>query len=100
MNIIRALCGDGDQLLTSEGSFVIIYNWAKVNNVMCRTVPLADDYNYDLKGILKSINRQTKIIYLSNINNPTGTIISQAELESFLKKVPVEVLVIVDEAYF
>ncbi|MDA0194804.1 MAG: histidinol-phosphate transaminase [Bacteroidetes bacterium] len=100
MNIIRAFCRDGDELLTSEGSFVIIYNWARVNNVMCRSVPLRDDYSFDLNGILKSIHRQTKIIYLSNVNNPTGAMISCSELEDFLNKVPKEILVIVDEAYF
>jgi len=100
MNILKAFCGDDDQLLTSEGSFAIIYNWAKINNVMCRTVPLTANYQYDLSGILRSITRQTKIIYLSNVNNPTGSMISKEELTGFLQSVPEEVLVIVDEAYF
>ncbi|MEQ9424949.1 MAG: histidinol-phosphate transaminase [Cyclobacteriaceae bacterium] len=100
LNIIRAFCDDGNEVLTSEGTFMIIYNWAKINNVICRAVPLTDDYKFDLDGIIKSINRDTKVIYLSNINNPTGTMITERELDNFLNKVPEEVLVIVDEAYF
>lgn len=100
MSIIRAFCSDEDEFLTSQGTFVIVYNWAKVNNVFCRTVPLNDSHGFDLEAILKSINRQTKIIYLSNINNPTGTMVNKADLVSFLEKVPENILVIVDEAYF
>lgn len=100
MSIIRAFCSNDDELLTSQGTFVIIYNWAKVNNIFCRAIPLTEEYTLDLEGILKSINRQTKVIYLSNINNPTGTMISQTELVAFLEKVPDNILVIVDEAYF
>ena len=100
MSIIRAFCSGDDEFLTSQGTFVIIYNWAKVNNVFCRTVPLSEGYGFDLESILKAINRQTKMIYLSNINNPTGTMISKVDLIAFLEKVPENILVIVDEAYF
>ena len=100
MSIIRAFCTGDDEFLTSQGTFVIVYNWAKVNNIFCRALPLTPDYAFDLKAILKSVNRQTKVIYLSNINNPTGTMITKTDLVNFLEKIPDEVLVIMDEAYY
>lgn len=100
MSIIKAFCSDDDEFLTSEGTFVIVYNWAKVNNILCKALPLTTDYAFDLEAILKSVNRQTKVIYLSNVNNPTGTMITRKDLVNFLEKIPDSILVIVDEAYF
>jgi histidinol-phosphate aminotransferase len=100
MNIIRAFCADEDEILTSEGSFVIIYVWSAVSHVKCVRVPLTDDYRYDMKKIYQSISPKTKIIYLSNANNPTGAVITMQEMREFLEKVPKEILVIADEAYF
>ncbi len=100
MLAIRALCSGDDEFLTSGGSFVIIYNWARINNVRCVSMPLTESYGFDLDAIKSRINRNTKIIYLANVNNPTGTMISKAELEDFMQNVPDHILVIVDEAYF
>ena len=100
MSVIRAFCSKDDELLTSQGTFVIIYNWAKVNNIFCRPIPLTTNYELDLEGILQQVNRQTKVIYLANINNPTGTMISKSALVDFLDKIPDNILIIVDEAYF
>lgn len=100
MQTIRALCSGDDEFLTSEGGFVIIYNWAKINNVRCVSMPMTEGYGFDLEAIKSRINRNTKIIYLANVNNPTGTMITRQELDSFMQYVPDHVLVIVDEAYF
>lgn len=100
MLTIRALCSGEDEFLTSGGSFVIVYNWARINNVRCVSMPLTENYSFDLEAIKSRINRNTKIIYLANVNNPTGTMISKAELDTFMQHVPDNILVIVDEAYF
>lgn len=100
MMAIRALCGGDDEFLTSEGSFVIIYNWARINNVRCVSMPLRDDYSFDLDAIKSRVNINTKAIYLANVNNPTGTGIWVDELEKFIRSLPDDILVIVDEAYF
>jgi len=63
------------------------------------TVPL-NDYRYDLRAISAAINEHTKIIYLANPNNPTGTIFSRKEFDEFKSTVPDHVLIILDEAYF
>ncbi len=100
MLTIRALCSGDDEFLTSGGSFVIVYNWARINNVRCVSMPLTESYGFDLEAIKSRINRNTKIIYLANVNNPTGTMITKAELGDFMQNVPDHILVIVDEAYF
>jgi histidinol-phosphate aminotransferase len=64
-----------------------------------KLVPLKD-YHFDLDGIASAITDKTKLVYLCNPNNPTGTIFSRAKFEDFIKKVPEHVLVILDEAYF
>ncbi|MEQ8905737.1 histidinol-phosphate transaminase [Ekhidna sp.] len=100
MLAIRALCTGEDEFLTSEGGFVIIYNWARINNVRCVAMPMTQGYGFDLEAIKSRINRNTKVIYLANCNNPTGTGIPKAELDNFMQHVPDHILVIVDEAYF
>ncbi|WP_424963315.1 histidinol-phosphate transaminase [Ekhidna sp.] len=100
MHAIRAMCTGEDEFLTSEGGFVIIYNWARINNARCVAMPMTDNYAFDLEAIKSRINRNTKVIYLANVNNPTGTMITQQELDSFMQHVPDHILVIVDEAYF
>lgn len=100
MLAIRALCSGEDEFLTSEGGFMIIYNWARINNVRCVSMPMTENYSFDLEAIKSRINRNTKIIYLANVNNPTGTMISRTELDDFMLTVPDHILVIVDEAYF
>ena len=64
-----------------------------------RTVPYRD-WAYDLTALAAAINTNTKIVYLANPNNPTGTIFSKDEFEAFYKRVPERVLIILDEAYF
>ncbi|MBX2977186.1 MAG: histidinol-phosphate transaminase [Ignavibacteriaceae bacterium] len=97
--IIMTCSNEGDELLTSEGSFIGWYvNSDKLGRKSVK-VPLTKDYKYDLDSISKAITDKTKIIYLANPNNPTGTIFSSKELESFFETVPSNVLVVLDEAY-
>lgn len=58
-----------------------------------------ENHKFDLDKVLNLINNRTKIIFICNPNNPTGTIVTQKEVESFLKKVPGKVIVVFDEAY-
>lgn len=98
-NIIRAFLCDEDEVLTSEGTFVGFYVLARSRGVKMVTIPLSD-YRFDLEAIAAHINEHTKIIYLANPNNPTGTIFTTAEFDTFMKAVPPHVLIILDEAYF
>lgn len=90
---------DGDEVLLSEGTFSEYKFVAQIVNAGIRAVPLKD-YTYDLDGFLKQVTSKTKVIFLCNPNNPTGTYFSQAKLVTFLKKISPEALIVMDEAYY
>lgn len=98
-SIIRTFLNDDDEVLTTEAAFIGFQVIAKGRGVAYRTVPY-NNWHYDLKALAQAINEKTKIIYLANPNNPTGTIYTRAEFEEFYKHVPERVLIILDEAYF
>ena len=98
-NIIRTFLADNEEVLTSEGTFVGLYVLARSRGVKMVTVPLRD-YHFDLPAIAEAITERTKIIYLANPNNPTGTVFTKKEFDLFMKSVPSHVLIILDEAYF
>ena len=62
-------------------------------------VPMKN-YTHDLKAMLKAIKKNTRLVYIANPNNPTGTIVTKAEVEEFFREVPDHILVIMDEAYY
>jgi len=98
-NIIRTFLCDEDEVLTTESAFIGFQVLAKSRGVKYRTVPYKD-WHYDLPAIAGQINEHTKIIYLANPNNPTGTIFTRHEFDDFYRHVPERVLIILDEAYF
>lgn len=98
-NIIRAFLGDEDEVLTTESAFIGFQVLAKSRGVAYRTVPYKS-WHYDLEALAAAINERTKIVYLANPNNPTGTIFTRLEFDRFYAHVPERVLIILDEAYF
>src|SRR5204863_9878111 len=98
-NIIRAFLCDDDEVLTTEAAFIGFQVLAKSRGVTYRTVPYKN-WHYDLEALAAAINERTKIIYLANPNNPTGTIFTKHEFDRFYAHVPERVLIILDEAYF
>tara|TARA_Y100000782_G_C10183182_1_gene265003 strand:- start:331 stop:1425 length:1095 start_codon:yes stop_codon:yes gene_type:complete len=98
-NINKAFIEQEEELLTSEGSFVSVYVWAKASNIKLKTVPLKPDYSFDLDAIYNAITEKTKVIYLANANNPTGSMLNKTELLHFIEKVPKHIIIVVDEAY-
>jgi histidinol-phosphate aminotransferase len=98
-DIIRTFLGDRDEILTTEAAFGGFQVLAHSRGVRYRTVPY-DNWHYDLRNLAAAITEHTKIIYLANPNNPTGTIFTRQEFEAFYHHVPERVLIILDEAYF
>ncbi len=98
-NIIRAFLCDDDEVLTSEGTFIGFYVLARSRGTRLLTVPLRN-YHFDLRAIADRVTQHTKIIYLANPNNPTGTVFDRQEFDDFMGRVPDRVLIILDEAYF
>jgi len=87
-----------DEVIISKNTFSA---YELVTRVFGGNLVLVDLKNYeqDLEGTAKAITKKTKLIFLTNPHNPTGTIFSATDLEAFLKKVPDNVLVAIDEAY-
>jgi histidinol-phosphate aminotransferase len=98
-SIIRAFLCDDDEVLTTEAAFIGFQTLARSRGVKYRTVPYRD-WHYDLPALAGQINSHTKIVYLANPNNPTGTIFTRHEFDDFYRHVPERVLIILDEAYF
>ncbi len=98
-NIIRTFLCDDDEVLTTEAAFLGFQVLARSRGIAYRTVPYKN-WRYDLEGIAAAITPKTKIIYLANPNNPTGTIFTRQEFKTFYSHVPERVLIILDEAYF
>jgi histidinol-phosphate aminotransferase len=98
-NIIRAFLCDEDEVLTTDAAFIGFQVLARSRGVKYRTVPYCD-WHYDLPALARAINPHTKIVYLANPNNPTGTIFTKHQFDEFYKHVPERVLIILDEAYF
>jgi histidinol-phosphate aminotransferase len=96
--LVQALCADGDEVVFPWRSFEaypIVTHVAMARGVR---VPLVD-HALDLDGLLKAITDRTRLVFVSNPNNPTGTALRTAELTDFLDRVPEDVLVVLDEAY-
>jgi histidinol-phosphate aminotransferase len=98
-NIIRTFLGDEDEVLTTDAAFIGFQVLAKSRGTPYRTVPYRD-WHYDLTALANAITERTKIVYLANPNNPTGTIFSKHEFDEFYRHVSERVLIILDEAYF
>lgn len=98
--IVRAFLGPDQEVLTSENSFIGFTILSRSVGATLKTVPLTKDYRYDVKKIAQAITTKTKVIYIANPNNPTGTYIRKEEFDYLMSHVPDYVLVILDEAYF
>jgi histidinol-phosphate aminotransferase len=98
--IARAFIQPGDEVLTAENTFIGFYILARGAGSKLVTVPRTPDHRYDVKALAAGITDKTKVIYIANPDNPTGTYISEGEFDYLMEHVPAHVLVILDEAYF
>ena len=96
--IARTLLLPGLNAITSERSFIVYPIATQAAGGQLIQVPMRNN-GFDLNAIARAIDEHTRIIYISNPNNPTGTLIPAKELDRFLDEVPGHVIVILDEAY-
>ncbi len=97
--IAETFLNEGEEAIMGEPAFLIYRLAAKIMKGRCRLVNLKDS-THDLMAMAGTINKKTKLIFIANPNNPTGTMVAAEEVASFMKKVPEEVIVIFDEAYY
>lgn len=94
----HALMAPGVDVVVSQYCFAIYPLVAKIFSANVITVP-ARQYGHDLPAMLKAITPQTRVVFVANPNNPTGTVASKAELIEFANQIPPQVLLVFDEAY-
>ena len=98
--IARSFLSPGVEVLTSDKTFIGFYILARSAGANIITVPQTQEYRYDVDAMIKKISDKTKVIYIANPNNPTGSYITKTEFDHLMQHVPDHVLVIIDEAYF
>ena len=98
-SIMRTFLQHGDEIIAAENSFIGFRILANATSIHTNWITM-NDYHHDLSAMAEKISDYTKIIYLANPDNPTGTYFTVEEFDSFMEKVPSQVLVILDEAYF
>ena len=97
--ISRALLQPGLNTVVATPTFPQYAHNAKIEGAEIREVPLIEG-QHDLEGFVRAIDSNTAIIWLCSPNNPTGSLIPASDLQQFIKRVPENTLVVIDEAYF
>ena len=99
-SVVKAFCEPGDNIITADKTFAV-YEWvAEFSGVEARLVPLDREHRFAPEDMLAAVDRRTKIIFVCNPNNPTGTYWDEATMRRFLDEVDGRCIVVADEAYF
>jgi histidinol-phosphate aminotransferase len=97
--IAQTFINEGDEVIVASPSFGIYNTTTGLMGAKVKTVPFRNK-NYDFEGFLEAVNENTKLLYICNPNNPTGNIVTGEDLDGFLARLPEDVVVILDEAYY
>ena len=95
----RAVAQEGDEVVFSKHAFAVYPLATQAVGGKAIEVPATKDYGHDLPAMLKAITPKTRLVFVANPNNPTGTFLPAKEIETFLEQVPSNVVVVIDEAY-
>ncbi len=98
--VVQITCGPGDEVVFAWRSFEAYPIIVRVTGATPVQVPLTSDHVHDLDAMLDAITERTRLIFVCNPNNPSGTVVQRDKLVAFLDAVPPNVLVVLDEAYF
>jgi len=95
----HAFLDRGDEIITSEHAFVVYRLVAAGFGARTLEVP-SPDFRHDLDGIIAALTPKTRLIFIANPNNPTGTLANEDELDRFMDRIPPRIVVVFDEAYY
>ena len=95
---VRAFLDPGDEVVIAEPSFLIYRIAAQIAGAAIR-VSRSREFRYDLAGMRRLVNRRTKMVFIANPDNPTGTYVTKPEVEAFMAGLPPSAIVFFDEAY-
>jgi histidinol-phosphate aminotransferase len=96
--ITRCFAGEDDEVIFSQYAFAVYPICTQAVGAKA-VITEAKDWGHDLQAMLDAINDKTKLIFIANPNNPTGTCLAANDIEQFLKQVPANIIVVIDEAY-
>ena len=96
---LRAFVDPGDEVIVAEPTFLIYALQARAGGATVVSVPLTN-LRYDLAKMRAAVTADTKLVFIANPDNPTGTYVTRRELEAFLHGLPDQVIVLMDEAYY
>ena len=96
--VTRVFAAKGDDIVYSQYGFAVYPLCAQIVGANAVEVP-AKNWGHDLSAMLEAITDKTKLVFIANPNNPTGTAFGKLEWETFISKVPSHVVVVLDEAY-
>ena len=94
----RAFVSSSDSVVYSQHAFAVYGLVTQAINAEAIEVP-AKGFSHDLDAMAKAVKANTKLIFIANPNNPTGTWFEEAEFDAFMQKIPANVIVVLDEAY-
>lgn len=97
---IRAFVKEGDEIIIAKPTFLVYEIAAQVANAKVKLVPMARDFRYNLREMKRAISANTKMVFIANPDNPTGTYVTKKELDEFFEGLPNGIIVFLDEAYF
>ncbi|MBE9529417.1 MAG: histidinol-phosphate transaminase, partial [Proteobacteria bacterium] len=97
--LFRTFCSVGSEIVMGEPSFAVYPLISQAAGAVAVPVPLDSDFRHDLDAMAAAITDKTRIVFIANPNNPTGTIVEKAAFSAFMDKVPDGVIVVMDEAY-
>ncbi|OIO67694.1 MAG: histidinol-phosphate transaminase [Zetaproteobacteria bacterium CG12_big_fil_rev_8_21_14_0_65_55_1124] len=97
--IIRTFAGPGDEVIYAARGFIVYALATTAAGATGVAVPEQDGVTHDLEGMLQAVNANTKLVCIANPNNPTGSLLSEAALQTFFDALPRDVIVVLDEAY-
>lgn len=98
--LVQATCAAGDEVIFPWRSFEAYPIFAQVAGAVPVAVPLTAEHGHDLDAMAAAITARTRLIFICNPNNPSGTTITEQQFADFMAKIPEHVVVGLDEAYF
>ena len=96
---LRAFVQPGDEVIIANPTFLVYKIASLVESACVKEIP-QNNYRYDLKAMLKAITEKTKVVFIANPDNPTGSYVTDEELKSFIESAGEHVLIVLDEAYY
>lgn len=97
---MKAFVGEGEEVVIARPTFLIYEIASQIQGARIKFIPLTKDFRYDLKEMRKAVSDDTKMVFIANPDNPTGTYVTKDDLDDFLRGFSENTIVFLDEAYF